>query len=145
MFSGSHDHVLDDKGRTSLPKELRTEISKYRGDPWLTALSHCLALYPEEEFEALRQELANASKVNASVLHLQRLITGMATRCPIDKAGRILIPTKAREWAGLSRAVVFTGVGPRIEIWDRGRHQAELEKTREEYDSLTRDLGEFGL
>lgn len=145
MFSGSHDHVLDDKGRTSLPKELRAEISKYRGDPWLTALPNCLALYPEEEFETLRRELASASKVNGAIQSLQRLITGMASRCPIDRTGRILVPPKLRSWAGLSREIVLTGVGPRIEIWERGRHQAELEKTREDYERLTRELGNFGL
>ncbi len=145
MFSGSYDHVLDDKGRTSLPKEFRRELAGRKGDPWLTALPTCLAIYPNDEFAALQRVLAEASKVNASVQHVQRLITGMATRCPIDRQGRILIPPKTRTWATLAREIVLTGVGQRIEIWDRVRHQVELEQTRERYAEYTKDLQEFGL
>jgi MraZ protein len=145
MFSGSYDHVLDDKGRTSLPKEFRRELAADKGGAWVTALAHCLAIYPAAEFEALRSKLAEASKLDASVQHLQRLITGMAQLCPIDRQGRILIPPKNRAWAGLDREIVFAGVGARIEVWDRARHQAELEQTRQHFDDYTRDLREFGL
>jgi MraZ protein len=145
MFSGSYDHVLDEKGRTSLPKEFREALSRVAGVPWLTGLPHCLAIYPDAEYDTIQRALAAQSKVNASVQRVQRLITGLATRCPFDRQGRILIPPKAREWAGLSREIVFTGVGGHIEIWDRGRHQAELERIREHYDDYTRDLKEFGV
>ena len=35
--------------------------------------------------------------------------------------------------------IVFTGVGNRIEIWDRARHEAELEHTRQNYAAYSRD------
>jgi MraZ protein len=145
MFSGSFDHVLDDKGRTSLPKDYRDLLARQPAEPWLTCLPECLAIYPEAEYEALRNALSAASKVNASVARLLRLITGMASRCPFDRQGRILIPAKVRSWAGLQRDIVFTGVGNRIEIWDRARHQAELERIRANFDDYTKDLKDFGL
>jgi MraZ protein len=144
MFSGSYDHVLDEKGRTSLPKEFREALSRSGADPWLTGLPDCLAIYPDAEYQAIQRALSAQSKVHASVQRVQRLITGLATRCPFDRQGRILIPAKARAWAKLSRDIVFTGVGPHIEIWDRARHQAELERIRERYDDYTKDLKEFG-
>lgn len=145
MFSGSFDHVLDDKGRTSLPKDYRDQLARQPAEPWLTCLPECLAIYPEAEYEALRNALSAASKVNGSVARTLRLITGMASRCPFDKQGRILIPAKFRSWAGLQRDIVFTGVGSRIEIWDRARHQAELERIRANFDEYTKDLKDFGL
>ena len=145
MFHGSYDHVLDDKGRTSLPKELRLELGRFEGEPWLIALAQCLAIYPAPDFEAIQRELSRVSKLNASAQRLKRLITGMAVRCPIDRQGRILIPPKARSWASLERQIVFAGVGEHIEIWDRARHQTELERIRENYDAYTRDLGDFEL
>ncbi len=145
MFSGSFDHVLDDKGRTSLPKDYRDLLAGHNAEPWLTCLPDCLAIYPESEYETLRGALSAASKVNGSVSRLLRLITGMASRCPFDRQGRILIPPKVRAWAGLQRDIVFTGVGNRIEIWDRARHQAELERIRDNFDDYTKDLKDFGL
>lgn len=145
MFSGSHDHVLDDKGRTSLPKEHRQELAKFEGDPWLTALPNCLQILPAEIFERINQRLAEKSELNAAVQRLERLITGMAVHCPVDRQGRILVPAKLREWAGLRREVVFVGLRDRIEVWDRARHQAELERIRESYEESTRELRGSGL
>ncbi len=145
MFCGSHDHVLDDKGRTSLPKDFRDALTKVKGTPWITALRNCLAIYTADEFATLQQRLTNASSINDSVQRIQRLIQGMAARCPADRQGRILIPPKLRAWSHLDRELVLTGVGNRIEVWDRNKHSVDLERTRDQYDELTRDFKEFGL
>ena len=145
MFSGSFDHVLDEKGRTSLPKEFRDTLKGMKGDPWISALPHCLTIFPAEEFEALRDQLANASRTIDAIQRLQRLILGMAARTPVDKQGRILIPPKLRKWAALEREIVFTGVGRGIEVWDRARHEADLEQTRQHYADYTDTLKDFGL
>ncbi len=144
MFGGSYDHVLDEKGRTSLPKEFRAQLAGTR-PPTLTALRYCLAIFTAAEFEALRKRLAAASSTNDAVQGLQRLINGMASPCTVDRQGRILIPSKLREWGYLEREIVFTGVGSRIEIWDRARHGAELERVRQNYPELAREVREFGL
>ena len=145
MFTGSHDHVLDDKGRTSLPKEYRELLKRSKGDPWITALPQCLVIVPPQEFEALSIKLSEASRTIEDILRLQRLTLGMAARAPIDKQGRILIPPKLRKWASLERDIVFTGVGKSIEVWDRARQEADLEQTRVLYPDFTDTLKTFGL
>jgi DNA-binding transcriptional regulator/RsmH inhibitor MraZ len=55
------------------------------------------------------------------------------------------VPPRLREWAFLDREIVFAGVGKRIELWDRGRHRAELEGTRASYGEFANLLREFGL
>ncbi len=145
MFWGCHDHVLDEKGRTSLPKDFRTLLSAQKHEPWITGLPQCLAILPSNEFDALRQKLTAASSTVDSIQRLQRLFLGMAVRCSVDKQGRILIPPKLRKWAHLDREIVFTGVGARIEIWDHARHEAELEQTRINYADYTKDLKEYDL
>jgi MraZ protein len=39
--------------------------------------------------------------------------------CPIDKQGRVFIPTRLRDYAGLGRDILFTGVVDMIQIWDQ--------------------------
>ena len=145
MFLGTHDHVLDEKGRTSLPKDFRDVLAKLKGAPWITAFQHCLAVFPPAEFEELREKLTRASSTIDAIQRLQRLILGLACPAAVDRQGRILIPPKLRKWAGLDREIVFTGVGKRIEIWDRARHEADLEQTRTNYGDYTDLLKEFGL
>jgi MraZ protein len=133
MFWGSHDHVLDDKGRTSLPKEFREALAAFDGDPWITAGECTITIYPPAVFEELRRRLTGPGSHAASVRQLQRLILGMASRCTIDKAGRILIPPKLREWKNLQRDVVFMGLGDLIELWDREEHANALRTAQGHY------------
>ena len=37
----------------------------------------------------------------------------------LDGAGRVMLPAKLLEHAGLTKDVVVAGVGDRLEIWDR--------------------------
>ncbi len=42
----------------------------------------------------------------------------MAFEATLDKQGRVLLPTKLAQYAGLSRDVTLAGVDDRLEIWD---------------------------
>jgi MraZ protein len=139
MFWGCHEHVLDEKGRTSLPKEFRELLSRASESPWLTAGQECLSLFPAEVFKRLRDRLA-AEVLNDSAEALERLIVGNATPCGVDRQGRILIPPPLRRRARLEREIVFTGLTDRVEIWDRARYEAAIANTQENYAQHSRLL-----
>ena len=139
MFWGCHEHVLDEKGRTSLPKEFRDLLTRGSDLPWLTARSRCLAIYPAEKFDAIRARLS-ADVLNDSAEALERLIIGHATPCSVDRAGRILIPPTLRRRALLEREIVFLGLTDRVEIWDRARYEASISQTQENYAQHSRLL-----
>jgi MraZ protein len=63
------------------------------------------------------------------------MISG-AAECPIDKQGRLLLPQYLRDHAGLEREVTIAGVGPRVEIWDKARFDADLMKTQARFDEI---------
>jgi MraZ protein len=130
MFWGCHEHVLDEKGRTSLPKEFRDLLTRSSESPWLTLRSRCLAIYPAEKFDKIRQRLSD-DVLNDAAESLERLIIGHATPCSVDRAGRILIPPTLRRLARIEREIVFMGLTDRVEIWDRARYEAEIENTQE--------------
>ena len=57
-----------------------------------------------------------------------------------DAQGRISIPARMREYAGLSKDIVIAGVGKRMEVWDAAewaRYEADQEAG---YSSPARDL-----
>ncbi|MCP4007092.1 MAG: division/cell wall cluster transcriptional repressor MraZ [bacterium] len=141
MFLSCFDHVLDEKGRTSLPKSFRKQLSGFSDEPVLTAHSDCLAIYPPDEFERLREHYSQPG-LNDARQRLKRLTMGLATLLSVDRQGRILIPARLRELAGLQREIVFLGVDQTIEIWDLARFQRDIRQTQSEFPTLTRDSGE---
>jgi len=132
MFYGSHVHVLDDKGRTSLPKDFRDALAKTKGSAWITAYRHCAVILTPEGFNNWREQLADRS--DPRVVRISRIILGMANPCGVDRQGRFQIPPALRAHAGIARDIVFVGVGNEIEVWDRGRYEVSLSESGESFD-----------
>ena len=56
--------------------------------------------------------------LNPQARRLQRLMVGHATDLELDSHGRVLVPPKLREYAGLTRQAMLIGQGNRFELWD---------------------------
>ena len=56
--------------------------------------------------------------LNPQARRLQRLMVGHATDLELDSHGRVLVPPKLREYAGLTRQAMLIGQGSRFELWD---------------------------
>jgi MraZ protein len=63
-----------------------------------------------------------------------------AIECPIDNQGRILVPQHLREYAGLDRDVTVAGVGPKIELWNSARFEANLIQTQARFEEMAMSL-----
>ena len=96
--------------------------------PWITIFPESLVILPAPVYKKLEDGLTDIGTLAPEGKGARRLILGSAETCPIDKQGRIMIPTLLREWprAGLKRDIVFVGVGKYIELWDRDLHAASL-------------------
>ena len=73
-----------------------------------------------------------------------RALFAYAADCEPDAQGRILLPAKLREYAGLTRDVVVIGSFDRAEIWDAGRWAA-LESEAFDSGELESAMAEMGL
>jgi MraZ protein len=134
MFRGRHDHVLDDKGRTSLPKHFREELEEVSSEPsWITMFPEFIAILPDPLFVNLESGLADMGPISGLADGIRRMLIGNAEPCSVDKQGRVMIAPHLRSWAHLNREIVLNGVGNYIEIWDRSRYEDNLQKTRDSY------------
>lgn len=141
MFFGSYEHVLDEKGRTSLPKDFRDALTRLKGQAYITAYPRCLAILPPDAFQSWQSRLTGErARLDDAAQRIRRLILGMAAAVNIDRQGRILIPNHLREHAGIEREIVFTGVGDEIEVWDRSRHKVEVANAGVSYGSDSREV-----
>lgn len=117
---GEYSHVIDAKGRLFIPAKFREEL----GYTFVITkgLSHCLSVYPMEEWEQFEQKINALPTKQARSLQL--FFIASAQDCELDAQGRVLIPQKLRDYAGLSKNTVIAGMTDHIEIWDENEWNA---------------------
>ncbi|QKK02103.1 MAG: division/cell wall cluster transcriptional repressor MraZ [Pseudomonadota bacterium] len=122
MFFGETAINLDAKGRLAIPTRYREDLQAACGNRLVLTYSAfddgCLWLYPQPEWERVREQVMGLSTFNASHRSLQRRLVGSATLLELDGSSRLLLPATLRQVAGLEKRVVFMGMGQRFEIWD---------------------------
>jgi MraZ protein len=124
LFSGNFHHVVDAKGRVSVPASFR-DVVQVSGNVSVFVTRHplstprCLEAYPTAAWQEFSEKLLKLNRFDQNVTKLEHLFVGSAHRCDIDNQGRILIPATLREWANLGKDVVFVGASDRFRIFDR--------------------------
>jgi MraZ protein len=135
VMTGTHFHVLDEKGRVIIPPELRAAVTEqfwmmldendnvgiYNFQTGIDIFEDCertLAAYPGDEIVASAVER----------------ITGAAKLVTVENGWRVQIPDLLRYYAGLDKEVVTVGVLNHAAIWDRDKWQAEHEKRMQNVD-----------
>ena len=127
MFLGTSDHNLDSKGRVILPVSFREDL----GDSFYITrgFERCVQAMSCEEFDRLRGQIRQLPADKA--LSLQYLLISPAVLVSPNSQGRIGIPQKLREDAGLSGEVTVVGMDSRVEIWDKAEFSAFMERQKQ--------------
>lgn len=146
VFRGLHKHTVDEKGRLSIPSKFREALETVFEAPlFITVLDSCLVAYPADEWRVLEAKLLSGPDLDMRLRRFRRHFYSPAQECPVDKAGRILLPPSLREWAGLQRDVTIAGMGRNFEIWDAARHEAMLRDDSMDPLALFRDAEELKI
>ena len=142
MFSGEYDHTLDAKGRLIIPSKFREQL----GAKFMVTkgFDGCLFVYSEEEWHRIEESLMSQSMVTKEKRKFMRTFFAGAAECEVDKQGRILLPAKLREYAGIDKDVVSIGVFSRVEIWSKERYEAETGEY-DDLESFAEQMEEIGI
>jgi len=126
-FQGAVQLNLDSKGRLAIPARHRDVLlSECGGNLVLTAdVDGCLLVYPQQEWQPIRDKLLKLSALNPKIRALQRLLVGNAEDVLMDNAGRVLISPNLRNYAVLDKRVMLVGQGNKFELWDDAKWQAQ--------------------
>jgi len=137
-LTGTYSRSLDEKKRLAVPKKLCEEFGE--GD--LTHLyvapgmDKSLSLYSQAGFARLAEKIADHTSNRADVRNYVRLFYSRAEKVELDSQGRIRIPDRLSELAGLTRDVVLLGVHDHVEIWDAAAWNAFLEQQSAGFDDM---------
>lgn len=142
MFMGEFDHTTDPKGRLIVPSKFREEL----GDTFVVTkgLDGCLLAYAKTEWDRVTTGLRELSLVDKNGRQFIRFFFAGAAEIEMDKQGRILIPEKLREFAGITKEVVSVGADNKLEIWSKDRYEG-LETPPDAMDEIMERLSEMGI
>jgi len=148
MFRGVAKLNLDSKGRLAVPSKHRDALAVHCGGRLVITAdpSQCLLIYPQPDWEPIQEKLMNFASFNKRARDLQRLLVGHAEDVEMDSAGRILVSTPLREFAGLDKVIMLVGLGRKFEVWDEQRWYQQRDAAIAAQDSpLPPEMENFSL
>jgi MraZ protein len=122
-FRGNFNHIIDNKGRVSLPVEFR-KILQSKSDHsivltnYISDSARCLEGFLLSDWQEFERKLRAKSRFSAKLQKLENFYLSRSAECPVDSSGRILLPNHLRQYAGLDKEVTFTSSIHGFRIWD---------------------------
>ncbi|HTN02219.1 division/cell wall cluster transcriptional repressor MraZ [Planctellipticum variicoloris] len=133
-LTGTYLRALDEKRRVAVPKRLRDDFGEANLEHLFIApgTEKSLVIYAPKAFEQLAGRLAD----KASHQNFLRLFYSSSERVDLDGQGRIRIPDRLAEYAGLSREAYLLGIQDHAELWDKAAWDQFVSRTTPEFDHL---------
>ena len=145
-FFGKATGKVDDKGRIVLPAIYRDALSR-EGVEDMTLIvkksvhGDCLNLFTRSEWERRSDIVLDGIDPELNPDHAafwSKYNDGVYAIVPDGKLGRLNIPSELLQETGLTKDVVFAGVGYKIEIWPKERRESTLMSDEEFHQTATR-------
>ncbi|MBQ7708933.1 MAG: hypothetical protein IJT74_03315 [Bacteroidales bacterium] len=148
-FYGTASGKVDDKGRIVLPAAFRDAMVRGGAENMtlivkMNVQQRCIDLFPAEEWERRSEKVLDGidPELNAGDAQFwTKYNDGVSTLVPDGKLGRLNIPSELLEQAGITKEVVFGGVGYKLQIWNPETRKASL-LSEEEFKKTALRLSE---
>ena len=142
-FTGGIDAKTDEKGRVFVPSIFRKVLQK-EGEEGLVLrrdlFEPCLVLYPKSVWDARVDAIrARTNPFDRHQRQGMRLFTADAEVITLDSNGRMLIPRRYLEHAGIKSDVRFNGMDDTIEIWSKQAAE-DLRNNPEEVANILEEM-----
>lgn len=138
MFQGETAITIDDKGRLSVPTAYREAIARACQNRLVVTYNPfepgCLWLFPEKEWEAVRDQVIALPTAKTVHRNLQMKLVGAAALVEVDGSGRVLLPQSQRNAAGIEKRAVLLGMGAKFELWSEQAHHEQIRQTISDED-----------
>ncbi len=129
MFTGTFNHTIDAKGRTSLPAKFRETLAG-AGEPRIVLMQypHWPAVWalPHSVWNELVARVSEASPLDVRFQRNVLKYVSSAHEVDLDVHGRVLVPPTLRSWARLSKEVVWVGMVGTFHLWDKATYDEAM-------------------
>ncbi len=143
MFFGEYEHNLDAKGRLTIPAKFREAL--VNGVVVTRGLDGCLWVFSLESWKQVSQKIASLTMTNADARRFSRFMFASAHETIPDRNGRIILPPKLLEYAGIETDVVVTGMMNKLELWSPNRWEQEQLTIAENPEAMVSHLADLDI
>jgi MraZ protein len=147
VLRGSYSAKIDEKGRLKIPNAFRALVEDQHGAAglYLTSLSgDSVRIYPMPVWLAVEQRLAKMPSTHPARSKFLDRVNYYGQVGEFDVQGRVLIPQRLRDAAGMAGDVDVLGQAEYLEVWNHDRFVSKLQ--REPFtDDDARALAEYGI
>jgi len=142
-FLGEYEVAIDSKGRFMLPAAFRKQLAEGSGDRFVInrGFEPCLVLYTMDVWERLSARMNKLNDFNPKERAFKRIFLNGAGIVELDSAGRILINSGLKEYAGLDKNLVLSAQGNKLEIWDKKSYQDYMKQHLGNLSMLAEEVG----
>src|SRR5437764_14757970 len=114
MFRGTHQYLVDDKGRVAIPARFREVLSGLQDERLVVTKFRrrgrpCLDVYPLAGLQRFEEKIATEKRCNRKLATSEAYYIGAAQDVQLDAYTLMLITHTLREHAGSAREVAFHG------------------------------------
>lgn len=137
-FLGEFECRLDAKGRLGLPAGLKKQVPASANDQFVInrGFEDCLVLYPRNEWDKISDELNNLNAYEKENRDFVRYFYRGATEAGLDSAGRLLLPKRLLDYAGIGQDVVLFAHTNKVEIWAAEKYDTLLGEEPAHFSAL---------
>lgn len=140
-----YDHQMDSKNRIRISSKLKGEE---KGLYFTKGADRCIFVYTKPGFDELVEKLnvklkekAQSGKVSVADLRMAvRVFAKSFVFIEGDSQGRMILPSKLKEYAQIGRDVKICGMGSRIEIWSKDNYNKVFANEDENYNAILDEL-----
>jgi MraZ protein len=146
VLRGSYPARIDDRGRLKLPTAFKALVEEQHGPGlYVTSLTgESVRVYPMAVWLAVEQRLQRMPSAHPARLKFLDRVNYFGQIGEFDAQGRVVIPQRLRESAGIVGDVDVLGQVEYLDVWNHDRFLAKLQ--REPFtDDDARALADFGI
>jgi len=146
VLRGSYSARIDEKGRLKIPNAFKALVDDQHGSGlYVTSLTgNSVRIYPMPVWLGVEQRIARMPSTHPARLKFLDRVNYFGQIGEFDAQGRVLIPQRLRDAAGMAGEVDVLGQVDHLEVWNHDRFLAKLQ--REPFtDEDARALAEFGI
>jgi len=121
FFIGEYLYTIDNKGRVNIPAKFRKALTSENENMFIITqgADKCLDVYPLNIFQERVVEKINGLSDSKKEHRYYTSVTGSnSSDAVVDKQGRIAIPQKLLDYAGITKDILIIGAFHRIELWN---------------------------
>lgn len=146
MLRGNYSAKIDDKGRLKIPNAFRALVEDQHGAGlYLTSLTgDSVRIYPMPVWLGVEERLRRMPSTHPARLKFLDRVNYFGQLSEFDSQGRVSLPPRLRESAGMAGDVDVLGQVDYLEVWNHDRLLAKFD--REPFsDDDAKALAEFGI